>query len=104
MIHKRFERVLLLLTSVVRPYSFIITNGKGIKDRRDVDVAQHTATPSAATIKQDYINIYFQVCNSNSNMEIYDFPVKTVTLAYVEGVPHKKANLKNAAEKNVLFK
>lgn len=33
-----------LLTSVVRPYSFIVTDGERVQYRGDVDVIQHTAT------------------------------------------------------------
>lgn len=41
-------KIVSLLTSVVRPYSFIVTDGEGVQYCGDVYVPQHTAAALSA--------------------------------------------------------
>jgi len=56
-----------LLTSVVRPYSFIVTDGEGIQYRRDVHVAQHTAAGSSVN-EQEFHILHFPYKNSYNSV------------------------------------
>lgn len=45
--YNKNSKSLILLTSIVRPYSFVITYTKGIQDGWYIDIAEH-ATPTGA--------------------------------------------------------
>jgi len=44
-----------LLTSVVRPYSFIVTDGEGVQYCGDVYVSQHTAAAVSAKEREQFL-------------------------------------------------
>lgn len=71
------EEIKSLLTSVVRPYSFIVTDGKGVEYRRNIHVAQHTAAASSANRRKFYIlhflnkKIVLQYCDNYLQYKFY---------------------------------
>lgn len=61
LVYRNKRKIESLLTSIVRPYSFIITDRKGVQYRRDVHVAQHTAAAATSVNKQVFHTFFTKI-------------------------------------------
>lgn len=59
LVYRKMGKIESLLTSVVRPYSFIVTDRKGVQYRRDVHVPQHTAAANSVNKQEFHISHFF---------------------------------------------